>query len=384
MYRAYKVEIKPTIEQRKKIAQTMGVCRYIYNLFIAVNKERYHQGSQYMTGYDFSKWLNHEWRNANPDKSWVRDVPSKAVKQSIMNADEAYRKYMKGKAGFPKYKRRNGRPVGIYLPRNNNTDLEIQRHRAKIPTLGWVRLKEYGYIPIGHAKSVTITRQAGRYFASFLIEEKAPVKPALTGEGIGIDLGVKSFAILSDGRTYPNINKSKRVRKLTRRLKREQRKFTRKIRHKRKEETATNKARSNLDKQRQKVQRVYMRLCNIRTDYVKKVIADIVKTLPVYITIEDLNIQGMMKNRHLSKAIAESQLYYFREILTLKCANLGIELRVVNRFYPSSKLCSKCGAKKKYLGLKERVYRCEHCGIEIDRDYNASVNLKNSAVYKTV
>ncbi len=215
-YKAYKVELKPNSEQIQIIERTMSICRYVYNLFIATNRDNYRNGTQgYMSGYDFSKWLNNDYIKANPDKLWIWDVSSKAVKKSIMNADTAYRNYLKGKAGFPNFKRRNGRPVSMYLPRNNPKDLLIERHKGKIPTLGWVRIKEYGYIPRrAKAVSVTITKRAGRYFASFLFEMNTAIPvSAAQSESIGIDLGVKSFAVISDGRNYPNINKSERARK---------------------------------------------------------------------------------------------------------------------------------------------------------------------------
>lgn len=388
-HRAYKVELKPTREQIQIIERTMGVCRYVYNLFIATNKANYAQNTaDYMTGYDFSKWLNHEYKSANPDKLWIWEVSSKAVKKAIMNADTAYKNFLKGRAGFPKFKRRNGRPVSMYLPRNNAGDLKTERHRAKIPTLGWVRFKEFGYVPLNRqALSVTITRRAGRYFASFIFEtDKANPVSSEHSEGIGIDLGVKSFAVVSDGREYPNINKTGRMRKLMKRLKREQRKFSRKI-HKlnqRKEEAANKKCkRSNLDKQRLRVQRAYMRVTNKRHDYINKTVHEIVRTQPEFITIEDLNVSGMMKNRHLSRAIGESEFYYFRTLLERKCREYSIELRIVSRFYPSSKTCSRCGYVKRDLKLSDRVYICPECGLVIDRDYNAAVNLKNSEKYAT-
>ena len=276
----------------------------------------------------------------------------------------------------------------MYLPRNSPTDIKTERHKVKIPTLGWVRLKEYGYIPRQiKAISVTITKRAGRYFASFLFEiNTATSISAEQSESLGIDLGVKSFAVISDGRNYPNINKSTRARKLIRRLKREQRKFSRKI-HKllqRKEETANKKCkRSNLDKQRLKVQRAYMRLSNKRHDYINKTVHEIVSTQPEYITIEDLNVSGMLKNRHLSRAIAECEFYYFRALLERKCREFGIQLRIADRFYASSKTCSRCGHIKKDLTLKDRVYECAECGIVIDRDYNAALNLRNCKKYST-
>ena len=388
-HKAYKVELNPTSEQIQIIERTMGVCRYVYNFFIATNRDNYRNGSQgYMSGYDFSKWLNNDYRRSNPDKLWIWEVSSKAVKKSIMNADTAYKNYLKSKTEFPNFKRRNGRPVSMYLPRNNPKDLLIERHKAKIPTLGWVRLKEYGYVPRkAKAISVTITKRAGRYFASFLFETTAEIPiSAEHSESIGIDLGVKSFAVISDGRNYPNINKSTRTRKLIRSLKREQRKFSRKI-HKllqRKEETANKKCkRSNLDKQRLKVQRAYMRLTNKRHDYINKTVHEIVSTRPEYITIEDLNVSGMMKNRHLSRAIAECEFYYLRALLERKCREFGIRLRIAYRFYASSKTCSRCGHIKKDLKLKDRVYECTECGLVIDRDYNAALNLRSCKKYST-
>ena len=388
-HQAYKVELKPTSEQRQIIERTMGVCRYVYNLFIVTNRDNYRNGSQnYMSGYDFSKWLNNEYKSTNPDKLWIWEVSSKAVKKSIMNADTAYRNFLKGKGGFPNFKRRNGRPVSMYLPRNNAGDLRIERHKGKIPTLGWVSFKEYGYIPCkAKAVSVTITKRAGRYFASFLFETSTINSVSTTqSESIGIDLGIKTFVTVSDGRNYPNINKFERAKKLIRRLRREQRKLSRKI-HKlklRKEETASKKCkRSNLDKQRLKVQRAYMRLTNKRHDYINKTVHSIVSTRPEYIAIEDLNVSGMLKNRHLSRAIAESEFYYFRALLERKCRDYGIELRIANRFYASSKTCSRCGHVKKDLKLSDRVYECVECGLVIDRDYNAALNLRSCKKYST-
>ena len=389
-HRAYKIELKPTCEQIKIIESTMGVCRYVYNLFTAKNRDNYAQGcSDYMNGYDFSKWLNNEFRAKNPDKLWIWGVSSKAVKKAIMNADTAYSNFIKGKTGFPNFKRRNGRPVSMYLPRNNACDLKIERNRGKIPKLGWVRFKEYGYVPCNNKPiSVTITKRAGRYYASFVFELSSKIAvSAVKSEGIGIDLGIKSFAVISDGTNYPNINKTDTVRKAAKRLKREQRKFSRKINKlkQRKGDTANKKCkRSNLDKQRLKVQRAYKKLADKRRDYINKTVKDIVTASPEYITIEDLNIKGMMKNKHLSKAISECEFSYFRSQLERKCKIYGIELRIANRFYASSKTCSKCGHVKKDLKLSDRIYECEECGKVIDRDYNASINLRDCEKYKVV
>lgn len=381
--RAYKTEIKPTEKQIEKIRQTQGVCRFVYNLFIATNQDRHKQGLKYMSGYDFSKYLNHEYKEAHPEHSWIWEVSSKAVKQNIMDADKAFKRFFKTKKGFPNFKRKHGKPVGIYCPRNGSTAkcVEVQRHRIKVPIIGWIRLKEFGYIPNGYPSSITITCKAGRYYASALYETDTPAPIQCKGDGLGVDLGLKSFAVVSNGISYGNVNKSTRVKKARKRLKREQRRFSRKIQMRKKVKSATVTT-SNLDKQRVKVQRAYHHLECVRKDFINKVVSNLVKAKPSYITIEDLNVQGMMKNRHLSKAISDSLFYYFRTTLVRKCHEAGIEVRLADRFFPSSKQCSSCGTLKKDLKLKDRVYQCPSCGLEINRDLNASLNLKHCEQYQ--
>ena len=274
--------------------------------------------------------------------------------------------------------------MNIYLIKNNKTDWTLERHRVKIPTLGWVRLKEFGYLPINSiVKSGTVSKKADRYYVSILVEEKDIEVYKPTNEGIGIDLGIKDFAICSDGAKFKNVNKTSTVKKVEKKLKREQRKLSRKyeslkIRNKKEKGEATHQ---NIQKQVSKVQKLHQRLTNIRTDYINKTVSSIVKQKPSYITIEDLNVSGMMKNKHLSKVVAGQKFFEFRTKLTTKCKENNIELRIVDRFYPSSKTCSSCGEIKKDLKLKDRVYKC-NCGLTIDRDLNASMNLKNAKKYK--
>lgn len=212
--RAYKTEIKPTEKQIEKIRQTQGVCRFVYNLFIATNQERYKQGLKYMSGYDFSKYLNHEYREEHPEQKWIWEVSSKAVKQSIMDVDKAFRRFFKTKKGYPNFKRKHGKPVGIYCPRNGigTKNVEVQRHRIKVPIIGWIRLKEFGYIPSGYPSSITITSTAGRYYASALYETDTPAPIQCKGDGLGVDLGLKAFAVASNGTSY-GIHKSKKGKK---------------------------------------------------------------------------------------------------------------------------------------------------------------------------
>lgn len=384
MKKAYKIEIKPTKEQKIKINKTIGVSRYVYNFYLIHNKEIYEKEKRFVSGIEFSKWLNNEYIPNNPDKAWIKEVSSKATKQAIMNADGAFRKFFNGKAKFPRFKKKKKQTVKAYFPKNNKTDWTIERHRVKIPTLGWVRLKEYGYVPL-NAKvySGTVSQQADRYYVSILVEEENDINNSSYSEGIGIDLGLKEFAIISNGTTYKNINKTAKVKKLEKKLIREQRSLSRKYESlkKQKNKKEGEATRQNIQKQVLKVQKIYRRLYNIRTDYINKIVAEIVKTKPEYVTIEDLNVSGMIKNKHLSKAIASQKFSEFRTKLISKCKNNDIEVRLVDRFYPSSKLCNKCGKIKKDLKLSDRVYKCE-CGYIEDRDLNASFNLRDAKTYR--
>ncbi|MGK4031303.1 RNA-guided endonuclease InsQ/TnpB family protein [Clostridium perfringens] len=385
MKRAYKIEIDPTAEQKSKIHQTIGVSRFIYNFYIAHNKEIYDREGKFVSGMDFSKWLNNEYIPNNKDMKWIKEVSSKATKQAIMNGDKSFRDFFKKAKGFPKFKKKKNQDVKAYFPKNNKTDWTIERHRVKIPTLGWIRLKEFGYIPVNSiVKSGTVSQKADRYYVSILVEENDKKVYKSTNEGVGIDLGVKEFVVCSDGIKFKNINKTSTVKKIEKKLKREQRKLSRKyeslkIRNKNiKEGRAT---RQNIQKQVVKVQKLHQRLTNIRTDYINKIVSSIIKQKPSYITIEDLNVKGMMKNKHLSKAIASQKFFEFKTKLTFKCKENHIELRIVDRFYPSSKTCSNCGEIKQDLKLSDRIYKCD-CGITIDRDLNSSINLKNAKEYK--
>ena len=287
MKRAYKTEIKLAKEQIQKINQSIGICKWLYNSYMAKNKELY--------------------------KLYKQDLIPK--EKAFMSAND-----------FDKY---------------INNEVKV--------------------------------------YVSVVIDVHMPIVSKNTNEGIGIDLGLKDFAICSNGEKYKNINKTKKIRKIEKKLKRKQKKLSRKYENlKKKGGTATK---SNIKKQIVKVQKLHHKLDNIRTDYVNKTISNIINQKPKFITIEDLNVKGMMKNKHLSKAVTNQKFYEFRSKLTNKCNVLGIELRIVDRFYPSSKLCHLCGSMKKDLKLKDRIYKC-NCGYIEDRDYNASLNLRDCLTYK--
>lgn len=382
MKKRFLTEILLTPQQQNKFFQTRGTCRFVYNMFLAQNQEWYKQGKKYMSAKDFSVWLNNEYIPDNPDKAWIKDAYSKAVKQSLENAHTAYTRFFKGKSKFPKFKKKGKNEPKMYFVRNNKTDCVCERHRIKIPSLGWVQLKEKGYIPTtkdGYiVSSGTIAYITGKFYVSALVEVLNKQESNNVNEGIGIDLGIKNLAIVSDGSTYKNINKSVRVKKLEKKLKREQRKLSRKYENKKKGETTQGK---NILKQIEMVRKVHHKLANIRDNYIKTTVNEIVKTKPSYITIEDLNVRGMMKNKHLAKAVQQQKFYQFRQLLTQKCKENGIELRIVNRWFPSSKICNCCGQIKKDLKLSDRIYKCD-CGYTEDRDYNASLNLKDATIYE--
>lgn len=381
MLKSFRTEIDPTAGQKIKINKTIGTCRYVYNLYLAHNKDLYDKGGKFMTGKSFSVWLNNEYIPDHPDMAWIKEVYSKAVKKSIENGCTAFTRFFRHQSAFPKFKKKGRSDVKMYFVKNNPKDCFCERHRIKIPTLGWVRLKEKGYIPTTKdgwkIKSGTVSIKAGRYYVSVLVEIPDVQMSDNSNEGIGIDLGLKDLAVVSNGKIYKNINKSAGIRGLEKQLRREQRCLSRKYEDLKKG-GATQK---NIQKQRLKVQRLHQKIDNIRTDYINKTIAEIVKTKPSYIAVEDLNVSGMMKNRHLSKAVASQKFYEFRTRLKTKCEENGIELRIVDRWYPSSKMCHCCGSIRKDLKLSDRIYRCP-CGYMEDRDLNASLNLRDAVTYE--
>ena len=382
LLKSFKTEINPTEEQKVKIRKTIGTCRYIYNFYLAHNKELHDNGEKFMSGKSFSVWLNNEYLPKNPDKLWMKEVSSKSVKRSIENGCVAFTRFFKHQSAFPNFKKKGKSDVKMYFVKNNPKDCRCERHRMNIPSLGWVRMKEKGYVPTtkdGYVmKSGHVSIKADRYYVSVLIEIPNNKIADNSNEGIGIDLGLKDFAIVSNGKTYKNINKSAKLKKLEKQLIREQRSLSRKYENLKKGESTQ---RANIQKQKLKVQKLHHKIDNIRTDYINKTIAEMVKTKPSYITIEDLNVSGMMKNKHLSKAVASQKFYEFRTKLQAKCKENGIELRVVDRWYPSSKTCHCCGAIRKDLKLSDRIFQCD-CGYIEDRDFNAALNLRDATTYE--
>ena len=385
--KAYKTEIYPTKDQIKLIHQTCGNTRYIYNQFIAFNFERLKKKEAVVSGYDYSKMINHDPNTP----SWLKTVSSKALKQSIMNASNAFWAYLKGIRGKPNFKKKSN-DESFYLIGT----FKVERHRIFLPTLKWVRLKEYGYIP-KDISSVTVSVKNGRYYISCLSKTERDERIVTSGEGFGIDFGLKD-QFITRGLAIPSINRSNKIRQLEKKLRQKQRSLSRRY-----ESNMANKVYyksgakkgqlksfdwkrplhecKNLQKQQLIVNKLYERLSRIRTGYNQKALQSILKRKPSFIVIEDLNVKGLMRNKHLSKAISQAQWYQSRVFLQQQCEKLGIELRLATRFYPSSKLCSNCGYKNVNLKLKDRSWECPDCHVVHDRDENAAINLERCTDY---
>mgnify|MGYP001009597821 CR=1 FL=1 len=385
MYRAIKIELKLTVAQKIKVYQTIGIERFIYNEYIKYNTEQYKLGNKFVSANNFSKYINNIYLPNNPDKKWIKDVSSKSIKQAMIYGEKAFKRFFKGLSSFPVFKKKGKNELSAYFVKNNKKDFEFYRHKIKIPTLKFVRVKEYGYIPKNtNIKSGTITKIADKYFLSLIIEVKDIVKTENTSiEGLGVDLGIKDTIICSDGKIFKNINKTTKIKKLKKKLKRAQREMSRSYEYSKSKKIKLKECK-NFNKKKLKVQKLFYRLNCIRDDYNNKIVDEITRAKLKYITIEDLKVSNMIKNKHLSKAIQEQNFYSIRTKLINKCKERNIELRLVDIFYPSSKTCSCCGSVKKDLKLNDRIYKCCNCGLEIDRDYNASINLEKAKIYKVI
>lgn len=397
MLKAFKTEIAPTKEQKEKIIRSIGIARFLYNQYVAYNKKLYkmyqrglldNRQKHFVSAIDFDKYVNHRLKLKLP---WIDECGSKARKKSLVHAETAFKRFFNGKAGFPRFKKKSRQDIKLYFPKNNKGDWKIYRHKLMIPTLKNVRLKEYGYLPAGlAATNGTVSYKAGRFYVSVVvdIDEKSKYNKDLessyhtTTDGIGIDLGIKDLAVASNGKTFKNINKSSTVKRLEKRLRRAQRRLSRKHEVRKQKGGKTAAASANIEKQKLKVQKIHQHIDKIREDYENKVIHEIVRQKPRFITVEDLNVKGMRKNRHLAKAVAAQRFNRLLTKLKRKAEIIGIELRIVDRFYPSSKTCHACGHIHKGLKLKDRVYVCPECGYTEDRDFNAALNLRDVKKYR--
>ena len=388
MLKAKKIRLKPTPEQEILFWKSAGTARWAYNCFLSENERIYREyldngktGVKYISGGDMRKYINNTLKKTT--HKWLAEVGSNVMKQAVKDAEKAYKDWLSGKRGKPRYKSRRKSKISFYVNYESLTRKDGGFHGEKI---GFVRTSEpLPKLPDGEKYSDPHISYDGKYwYLSVGYPVECP-KVELSGGSLGIDLGIKSLAVCSNGKVYKNINKSARATKLKKRLKREQRKLSRMIENnisgygeKRKPIFKRPlKECSNITKQMNEIRLIHKHIADIRTNHLHQATADIVKTKPSRIVMETLNVRRMMKNRHLSKAVAEQCFFEFKRQIKYKSEFYGIELVEVPMYYPSSKTCSCCGAIRKDLKLSDRVYRCEHCGAELDRDFNASINLAN-------
>lgn len=369
-----RLRLIPNKAQEEWLRQNVGVSRFIYNYALAMKQEAYKSEGINLGQSKIMRQITD--MKYTVEFAWLQDYNSETIKQAVKDMLGAYSRFFRGISGFPKFKKKGKCKESFYV--RYDKIYSVDEKHIKFPNLKSVmKISEPFFFNKGSIVNPRVSFDGKYWYLSFSYEAD-PIQVDLTEEVIGIDLGVKELAVTSSGKVYSNINKSRVIKNLEIRKRRLQRRISRAY-EKNKDGLKYVKTKNILKMERQ-LKLLTRRLSNIRKTYIHTVTAEIVKTKPSCIVIEDLGISGMMKNKHLSKAIQDQLLYFFRQCLTYKSAFYGgIELRVAPRIYPSSKMCSKCGHIKKFLSLSERTYRCECCGLTIDRDFNASLNLRNLA-----
>ena len=379
MIKAIKVMLLPNHVQTTKLFQYAGAARFAYNWALAREKENYEHGCTFLSALELRKEFT-KLRHTE-DYAWLLSISNNVTKQAIKDACNAYVNFFKGLQEYPKFKTRKKTIPKFYqdTAKIQFTDTYVKMEgfssskKKNKQKLNWIRLAEHGRIPTdANYKNPRISFDGLNWWISVGIEYP-DWKEELSGEGIGIDLGIKDLAVCSDTNTYENINKTKTVKKLEKRKRRLQRSVSRKY-EKNKKGGSYCKTK-NIEKKEKLLLRVNHRVANIRKNHLHQATSAIVNRKPRFICIEDLNVSGMMKNRHVSKAVQNQCFFEFRRQLEYKCAEIGIPLIIADRFYPSSKLCSCCGKIKKDLKLSDRVYKCD-CGNRMDRDFQAAINLR--------
>lgn len=369
MILAKKVRIYPTKEQEQKLWQSVGTARFIYNYTLAKQEENYKNGGKFISDGIIRKELTQLKKS---ELIWLNEVSNNVTKQAVKDACNAYKRFFKGLAKKPKFKIRKKSKPSFY---NDTSKLKIKEKKVLIEKVGWIKTNEQ--IPIDVKYNNPRVTYDNKYWYISVGVEVDKKQEELTDISLGIDLGLKDLAVCSDGKVFKNINKTKEVKNLEKRLKQKQRQISRKyeINKIKKGGSCQFIKTKNIEKLENTTKLMHRKLTNIRDNYIHQVTTSIVKTKPYRIVIEDLNVSGMIKNKHLSDSVRKQCFNKFRQYITYKAELYGIGLVIADRFYPSSKTCSECGSIKKDLKLKDRVYRCPHCGVVIDRDYNASLNL---------
>ena len=369
----------PNNKQKTKLFQCFGVSRFAYNWTLGKQQENYKNGGKFISDNDLRKEFTQ--LKKTKEYEWLNQYSNNIPKQAIKDACDSYKKFFKGYSKFPKFKSKKKSRPSFYVDniKIQFTDTHVKLEKISNSTkknkakLNWIRLAEKGRIPTDCKYSnPRVTFDGINFWISVGIEvEESTEIP--TNNGIGIDLGIKDLAICSDGNTYKNINKTKEVKRLKKKKRRLQRKVSRKYLINKK--GVSYYKTSNIIKLEKQLLKLNHRLTNIRHNYLHETTSEIINRKPMFIALEDLNVKGMMKNKHLAKAIQEQSFYEFKRIISYKANWNNIKIIEVPRFYPSSKTCSECGAIKKDLKLSDREWVCTECGVIHDRDYNASVNL---------
>jgi putative transposase len=364
--RAFRVELNPTEEQKILMEQTFGCVRKVFNMGLERKKKFYEETKKSLSFFSLCKDLTK--LKETEEFSYLNDVSVITLQQSLKNVDVAYKNFFrglkKGKVGFPQFKCK-GKSRDSFRLQNNG--FHLNDNSIFLAKLGDVKLKELDYIPLNAVKyySVAISKQAGRYFASVNCEVKMHDAPK-PETAIGIDVGIKTLVVASNGQTFDN---PKNTRKYAKKLRRQQRRLSR-----------TKKGSQNRKKAIKRVQKIHYKISNCRKDNLHKITSNLVKTKPRYIVIEDLNVKGMLKNRKLSKSVADASFSEIKKQLEYKVKWYGGEIVKINRWFPSSKLCSVCGEIHKGLTLKDRIFVCPSCGHTQDRDEQASWNIETEGL----
>lgn len=372
----------PNKKQKTKLFQYANAARFAYNWALGKEKENYKNGGKFISNGDLRKEFTQLKKNS--DYTWLNNISNNVTKQAIKDACEAYTNFFKGYAKFPQFKSKKYSVPKFYQDtvkiKFTNTHVKIEgfavSKKKNKQQLNWIRLAEHGRIPTENVKYMNprIKYDGLNWYITVSIAcEDSIIIPTSSGEGVGIDLGIKDLAICSDERKYQNINKTQKIKKIEKRKRKLQRSISRKYEKNKKGGSYCKTC--NIIKSEKELLKLNHRLTNIRQNYLHQITTEIVKTKPSYIVLEDLNVKGMMKNKHLSKAIQQQGFGEFRRQIEYKSAWNNITVIIADRFFPSSKLCSCCGTIKKDLKLSDRIYKCE-CGNVIDRDYQAALNLK--------
>ena len=368
MITSRKVRLEPNNVQNSLLFQSAGTARWAYNWTLAKQQENYKNDGKFLQDGDLRKELT--VLKQTEELIWLNKYSNNITKQAVKDACEAYKKFFKKLSAKPKFKsKRKSRPA-FY---QDTEKIKFKNGKVRLEKIGWVSLSEKDRIPEDSKyTNPRVTFDGVQWYISVGIEVEQETLE-LTTESLGIDVGIKDLAICSNGIIVKNINKTKKIKKLEKKKRRLQRKVSNKY-LKNKEGECYRKTR-NIIKLEKNIKKLHRRLDNVRTDYKHKVTTKIVKTKPSRIVMENLNVKGMMKNRHLSKAIGQQGLFNFKNMIQYKSKKIGTEFVEADRWYPSSKTCSECGHVKIKLSLSEREFRCECCGTVIDRDLNASINL---------